>query len=184
MLTASKLNSLRELFSRQLAQLYDAESRQLDLLPKLARASSDEHLRALFDRHQSRTHLQCERLQRIAEHLDLPLKRSPCQAIEGLVADAMIATAATGREQVRDAALIVEAQAVEQYEIAKYGCLRQFAECLGEAESQQALDEIVREETHMNAQLCDLAKTCLLAERAEAAGSLLPDPVDPGGLRR
>lgn len=157
-LTGGPLESLADLFHRQFCSAYDAELRQLDLLPQLASAAGEPQLARLFDQHHSQTRLQAERLKAMASTIEMPLERGRCQAMEGLIADALLAAEAMGSEKVRDAALIVAAQGVEHYEISAYGCLRTFAERLGLSELQKQLQEILEEESAADDELSELAE--------------------------
>lgn len=157
-LTGGALESLGDLFQRQLCSVYDAELRQLDLLPRLSNAASESQLATIFDQHHSQTRLQVERLEAMASAIGMQLNRCRCQAMEGLVADALLAAEAAGCEKVRDAAMIVAAQGVEHYEISAYGCLRTFAQQLGHSELQKQLQEILDEESATDSELSELAE--------------------------
>src|SRR5690606_34073074 len=112
-----------ELFMSSLQDLYDAEKQILEALPKMAKQASSRELRQALERHQRETEGQIERLEDIFEMMDQRAKGKSCEAIEGLIEEGEEMMEETDDPEVRDAGLIAAEQAVEHYEIAKYGTL-------------------------------------------------------------
>jgi len=150
-------HNLRELFVDQLRDVYDAEQRITKALPKMAKAAQSDQLRMAFESHLRQTEEHVNRLERVLESLDETPKRKTCKAIVGLLEEGedLIGEA----EEVRDAALIAAAQKVEHYEMATYGCLRSWANLLGENEASQLLQTTLDEEGETDHKLTDIAET-------------------------
>lgn len=152
--TASNLD---ELFMSSLQDLYDAEKQILDALPKMAKQASSRELRQALERHQRETEGQIERLEDIFEMMDQRAKGKSCEAIEGLIEEGEEMMEETDDPEVRDAGLIAAEQAVEHYEIAKYGTLRAWAEQLGMQQAAQLLQQTLDEEKRTDALLTEIA---------------------------
>lgn len=152
--TASNLD---ELFMSSLQDLYDAEKQILEALPKMAKQASSRELRQALERHQRETEGQIERLEDIFEMMDQRAKGKSCEAIEGLIEEGEEMMEETDDPEVRDAGLIAAEQAVEHYEIAKYGTLRAWAEQLGMQEAAQLLQQTLDEEKRTDALLTEIA---------------------------
>ncbi len=150
-------HNLRELFVDQLRDVYDAEQRITKALPKMAKAAQSDHLRMAFENHLRQTEEHVNRLEKVLQSLDETPKRKTCKAIVGLLEEGeeLIGEA----EEVRDAALIAAAQKVEHYEMATYGCLRTWANLLGENEASQLLQATLDEEGETDHKLTDIAET-------------------------
>ena len=121
------LNSLGDLFVVQLQDLYDAEKRLTQALPKMAEAASNSTLKTAFQSHLRETENHVARLEKIFGVMGMNADRETCQAMKGLIAEGEEAIGASGDAAVRDAALIAAAQRVEHYEIAGYGTVRTLA---------------------------------------------------------
>jgi ferritin-like metal-binding protein YciE len=143
-LTSKTFDSLDDLFLDQLADLYDAENRLVDALPKMAEAASNPALRRAFEEHleQTRTHVQ--RLESVA--------------MKGLISEGEEMIDAQGDADVRDAALIAAAQRVEHYEIAAYGTVRTFAQHLGYHDAARLLESTLDEESETDRKLTQIAE--------------------------
>lgn len=152
--TASNLD---ELFMSSLQDLYDAEKQILEALPKMAKQASSRELRQALERHQRETEGQIERLEDIFEMMDQRAKGKSCEAIEGLIEEGEEMMEETDDPEVRDAGLIAAEQAVEHYEIAKYGTLRAWAEQLGMQQAAQLLQQTLDEEKRTDALLTEIA---------------------------
>jgi len=151
-------NPLWDLFVDQLNDVYDAELRLTDALPKMAKAANSDELRAAFEDHLAQTDEHVRRVERILDSIEGTPKRTTCKAIEGLIeeSDDLIKKES---EQVRDAALIAAAQKVEHYEMATYGCLRTWAELLGESEASRLLQTTLNEEGATDHKLSQIAES-------------------------
>ena len=153
-----KIESLRELFVEELKDLYSAEQQLVKALPKMARAATSPALRKGFEKHLEETKVQVERLEAIFEQLDESPKGKKCKAMEGLVEEGSEVIEEDMDDDVRDAALIAAAQRVEHYEIAGYGCVRTYAELLGESKAAKLLQKTLDEEGATDKTLTGLAE--------------------------
>lgn len=155
----SKVNSLNDLLVEELQDLLSAENQLLKALPKMAKAASDEELKAGFEQHLEETKGQIERLEKVFELLGEEAKQKKCKAMEGLIAEAQEKIDLQGDEATRDAALIGAAQKVEHYEIAGYGTVRSFAEVLGHDEVAELLQETLDEEAATDEKLTEISES-------------------------
>jgi len=159
------VTTLRELLVDQLRDIYDAEQRITKALPKLAKAAQAEELRSAFEEHLEQTEEHVNRLDQVFETIGETAKRKTCKAIVGLIEEGdELAKEAEGAAV--DAALIAAAQKVEHYEMASYGCLRTWAELLGEEEAASILQVTLDEEGETDKKLNDIAQS-LNVEAAE-----------------
>ncbi|WP_164101728.1 YciE/YciF ferroxidase family protein [Candidatus Laterigemmans baculatus] len=150
-------NTLEELFWDQIKDLYDAEHRIADALPKMAEAASSAHLRAAFETHLGETKQQIERLESVFRMCDRQPERETCPAAKGLIAEGSEIISAHGDSDVRDAGLIAAAQRVEHYEIAGYGTARSLAQRLGLTRVAEILQTTLDEEGATDKKLTTLA---------------------------
>lgn len=141
------IKTLVDLFIHDLSDVYSAEKQITRALPKMARAATDESLKAAFEAHLEETRGQIERLDQIVEKTEeLRIRRMKCHALEGLVEEAQEIIDSVEAGPVRDAGLIGAAQKVEHYEIATYGTLAAMAKRLGFDEAAKLLAETLKEE--------------------------------------
>lgn len=161
-----KLKTLEDLFVHELKDLYSAETQLVKALPKMARAATNEDLRAGFDFHLDQTKGHVERLLQIAETCECKLTGHKCQAMEGLIKEGGELISDDAEDSVRDAGLIGAAQRVEHYEIAAYGTARALANCLGYDEAADLLEETLEEEKATDEKLTELAESAIYAEAA------------------
>ena len=173
------LASLRDLYVEELRLLYDAEAQLLRALPRMARAADGAELRASLLKHLAVTEGQVDRLERVFAWAGEKPRRKKCAAMAGLVAEAAGSMVRDAHPAVRDAAIIGAAQKVEHYEIAAYGCVRDYAWLLRDDEAAQALQDSMDEEAAADIRLTELAQTVTLYE-AEDAGGLPPRKAPPG----
>lgn len=153
-----ELKTLEDLLKDQLKDLYSAENQLVKALPKMAKNASSDELRGGFEEHLEQTRGQVERLERIGELLDAPLRGKKCAAMEGLIEEGKELLAEDAEPAVLDAGLIAAAQKVEHYEIAAYGSARTWAEELGLDEVAQLLQETLDEEKETDEKLTELAR--------------------------
>ena len=123
-LFSAEFNSLEELFVEQLEDLYDAEKRLTEALPKMADAATAKELKQAFQNHLRETQQQVTRLETIFRQLGKEPEGKTCEAMKGLVSEGDEMIKAKGDPSVKDAALIAAAQRVEHYEMASYGTAR------------------------------------------------------------
>jgi ferritin-like metal-binding protein YciE len=159
MLTHTTLNNLNDLFVNQLQDLYDAENRLIDALPKMADAANSPELKTAFRDHLAQTEEHARRLERIFGQMGQEPERETCEAMKGLVREGAEMIDAKGSPAVKDAALIAAAQRVEHYEMAGYGSVRTFAQHLGHPEFAQILQQTLDEEGAADKRLTMLATT-------------------------
>jgi len=154
MATAKTLN---ELFHATLQDIYHGEKQILKALPKMAKHASTPELKKAFQHHLDQTEGQVERLQQVFEMLDKSARGKPCEAVEGLVEEGQEVMSETEPGDVMDAGLIAAAQAVEHYEIARYGTLCAWAEQLGMPEAAKLLQQTLKEEKETDVLLTRMA---------------------------
>jgi ferritin-like metal-binding protein YciE len=155
--TNTEYNSLEDLLVDQLKDLYDAENRLVDTLPKMADAANSPSLRQAFSSHLMQTRNHVTRLEQAFNALGVQPERETCHAMKGLIAEGAQVIDARGDLMVRDAALIAAAQRVEHYEIAGYGSARTFAEQLNLPQVAELLQSTLDEEGETDEKLTELA---------------------------
>jgi ferritin-like metal-binding protein YciE len=152
------VKTIDELLLDELKDLYSAEKQITKSLPKLAKAATSPDLKQAFQRHLQETHGQIERLDRVFEILGKSPKGKMCHGMKGVLEEGSEVLDETEKGAVRDAALISAAQRVEHYEMAGYGCVREYARILGQKEIASLLDETLREEEAADKKLGTIAK--------------------------
>ena len=152
-------STLQELFLTHLQDIYHGEKQILKALPKMAKSATTPELKQAFEKHHDQTEGQVERLQRIFELMNKSARGKTCEAIEGLVEEGKEVMTEAQSGEVMDAGLIAAAQAVEHYEIARYGTLRSWAEQLGMKEAAKLLAETLAEEKQTDELLNKIAKS-------------------------
>jgi len=153
-----KLESLRDLFVDELKDLYNAEHQLLKALPKMAKAATASELRRAFESHLKETKGQVERLEQVFGSLEISPKGKKCKAMEGLVKEGAELMKEEADPDVMDAGLIAAAQRVEHYEMAGYGCVRTYAQLLGETKAATLLQKTLDEEGAADKKLTQIAK--------------------------
>ncbi len=153
----AKQKTLQDLFQDTLKDIYYAERKILKALPKMARAAQSEELRAAFEKHRDQTEGQIERLQQVFEILGKRAQGKTCDAIEGIISEGEEIIEEFKDTPALDAGLISSAQAVEHYEITRYGTLKRWAETLGMTDAAKLLDQTLQEESQTDSDLTQLA---------------------------
>jgi ferritin-like metal-binding protein YciE len=156
--SSTNLDSFETLFIDQLEDLYDAEQRLTQALPKMAQAAHAPTLKSAFEQHCRETQTQLSRLERIFQTLGRQPQGKTCYAMKGLIDEGQEVISATGEDSVIDAALIAAAQRTEHYEISGYGTARTFAQRLGHADAARLLQETLDEEAATDKKLTMLAE--------------------------
>jgi ferritin-like metal-binding protein YciE len=151
-------DSLRELYTDELKDLYSAEKQLTKALPKMAKAASSEELREGFEEHLQQTKGHVQRLEEIFTMLNAKAGGKKCVGMEGLVKEGAEIIAEDLEYAVMDAALISAAQRVEHYEIAAYGTVSAYADLLGEAEQASLLRQTLEEEKETDQKLTELSR--------------------------
>jgi ferritin-like metal-binding protein YciE len=157
---------LSALFLDTLKDIYYAEKQIYKSLPKMAKAANDDKLRAAFEKHHDETEGQIERLERIFDLLGKPARGKKCDAIEGILDEGTEIMNEYKGEPALDAGLLAAAQAVEHYEIARYGTLKTWAQRLSMRDAVHLLDETLTEEKKTDDALSELADATVNAQAA------------------
>jgi ferritin-like metal-binding protein YciE len=152
------LHSLHDLLVDEIKDLFYAENALVKALPRMARAATNDQLRAGFRDHLKETKVHVARLKHVARLLSATPTGKVCHAIVGLVREGDEAIKTAAPEAVRDANLIGAAQRIEHYEIAAYGTARAFAQQLGEIEVAALLQETLDEEGGANRTLTTISR--------------------------
>jgi ferritin-like metal-binding protein YciE len=161
--------TLDDLFLDTLKDIYYAEKQILKALPKMARASQSEEGKAAFLKHKEQTEGQIERLQQVFELISKPARGKTCEAIQGIISEAEEIIDEFKGSVALDAGLISSAQAVEHYEIARYGTLKSWAGQLGLKEAVALLDANLQEELETDELLTKLGETSANPKGAKQA---------------
>jgi ferritin-like metal-binding protein YciE len=164
----AKEKTLEDLFHDTLKDIYYAERKILKALPKMARAASSPDLKAAFEKHKDETEGHVERLQQVFELMGKRAQGKTCEAIEGIIAEGEEIIESFKETPAIDAGLISSAQAVEHYEMTRYGTLKRWAEVLGMKDAAKLLDQTLAEESRTDKALTGLADTSA-NEMAKAA---------------
>lgn len=159
--------TLHDAFEDELRDVLSAEKQLLKALPKMAKAASNENLKAGFEEHLEQTKVHVERIEKVFELLDKAPRSKKCKAMEGLIEEGSELLEEDMAPEVLDAMLIAAAQKVEHYEIATYGTLVTWARQLEMDEAASLLHETLDEEKETDLKLTELAETGINAE-AEA----------------
>jgi ferritin-like metal-binding protein YciE len=160
------IESLDDLFLHTLKDVLYAERQILKSLPKMERKATDPKLKAALSSHKDETEDHVARLEEVFEILGKPARGAKCDAMLGLVEEAESLMADIDDKETMDAALISLAQAVEHYEIARYGTLVAWAKQLGHTNAAALLKETLDQEYGADRALSKLAESRLNAEAA------------------
>src|ERR1700760_1912399 len=136
---------LDELFLDTLKDIYFAEKKILTALPKMAKAAQEEDLKAAFEKHEVETEEHVARLERVFAAIDETPRGKTCDAIVGIIEEGQEVMKEYKGKPALDAGLLAAAQAVEHYEIARYGTLITWASELGLRESANLLKATLAE---------------------------------------
>lgn len=158
---AGKDKDLNDLFLDTLKDIYFAEKQILKALPKMAKAASSDKLRAAFEKHHGETEGQIDRLEQIFELLDKPARGKTCDAIMGILDEGKEIMDEYKGTSSLDAGLLAAAQAVEHYEMSRYGTLKTWATELGMKDAAKLLDATLNEEKKTDDALTVLAKAAV-----------------------
>ena len=150
--------SIEELLINELKDIYSAEKQITKALPKMAKATTSPELKAAFESHLEETNGQIERLEQIFETLGKSGRGKVCLGMQGVLQEGSEVLEDTKKGDVRDAALISAAQRVEHYEMAAYGCVREYANLLGMKDVVQLLEATLEEEKAADEKLSQISK--------------------------
>lgn len=158
---AGQSKTLEDLFLDTLKDIYYAERKILVALPKMAKAANSDELKAAFEKHVTETEAQVDRLKQVFKLLDEAPKGKTCPAILGLVEEGEEVMEEFEDSDALDAGLLSGAQAVEHYEISRYGTLIAWAKKLGMNEAATLLQATLQEEKNTDAALTKLAAAAI-----------------------
>jgi ferritin-like metal-binding protein YciE len=161
------MKNLEELFVHFLRDMYYAEKQVLKTLPKLARKADSDDLRKAFEAHHSETETQIANLEKVFEMLDLKARGETCAAMDGILEEGQDIVTETTDADARDAGMIASAQAVEHYEITRYGTMVAWANELGRKDAApRLLQANLDQEYAADRKLSELAEKRLNREAA------------------
>jgi ferritin-like metal-binding protein YciE len=165
---ATKQKTLQDAFYETLKDVYYAEKQSVRALKKAAKAAQHDELRQAFETHAEESAGQVERLQQVFEIVGKPARAKTCEAMQGLTSEMEEDLEDFGGGPAADAVLAGCAQAVEHYEIARYGTLKTWASQLGYEDAAKLLDETLQEEKKTDELLTQIAER-INAESMEGA---------------
>jgi ferritin-like metal-binding protein YciE len=160
------MSDLQKLFEHTLKDIYFAEKQIVKTLPKLAKKAQSAELKEAFETHRQQTEEHVERLDQIFKMIGKSARASECKAIEGILAEGDEVVEAFADTKALDAGMIAAAQAVEHYEMARYGALVTWAEELQMDEAAKLLSQTLKEEKETDELLSDLAENELNEQAA------------------
>jgi ferritin-like metal-binding protein YciE len=163
--------TLDTLFYETLKDIYYAEKKIVKSLPKMARGAQSPRLKAAFEKHRDETEGQIERLQEVFEIIGKRAMGKTCEAIDGILAEGEEILEEYKDTPALDAGLIASAQAVEHYEITRYGTLKRWATLLGFDDAARLLDQTLQEESATDESLTALADAAANAKAQGAAAA-------------
>jgi ferritin-like metal-binding protein YciE len=155
--TSDAAKNLRELFLKELKDIYWVEKQLLKAIPQAIENTSTKELKDALQSHLKQTENQVKRVEKVFEEMGEKPEAKTCHAMEGLLKEAEEIMKETKQGAVRDAGIIAAVQKVEHYEISAYGTLCSFAQVLGEEQVESILDETLQEEKHADSNLTQIA---------------------------
>ncbi|MFV3130904.1 ferritin-like domain-containing protein [Niveispirillum sp. KHB5.9] len=153
----SQPKDLNDLFHETLKDIYFAEKQILRALPKMAHKANGEQLAQAFEQHRTETEGQIERLEKVFEMIGKNPRGKTCDAIMGIIDESKEVMEDFANSDALDAGILAAAQAVEHYEISRYGTLIAWAEQLGLSDAVPLLEETLAEERRTDVLLSKLA---------------------------
>jgi ferritin-like metal-binding protein YciE len=157
-LFTSDIKTLDDLFVHTLQDIYYAEKQITKALPKMIGMATDAGLKAGFEQHLRETEMQIKRLEQVFQMHGQSAKAVDCPAIDGIIKEANQLSGEIGDKDVLDAALLASAQAVEHYEITRYGSLIAWAKQLGRPDCASVLQQNLDEEYATDKRLTAMAE--------------------------
>jgi ferritin-like metal-binding protein YciE len=154
----AKEKTLNDLFLHTLKDVFYAEKQILKALPRMAKNAESEELKQAFETHREETQGQIERLEQVFEMLGKPARGVQCEAIMGIIEEGKEVMEDFADSEALDAGILAAAQAVEHYEITRYGSLKTWAQELGLNDAAKLLDQNLQEEKKTDQLLTQLAE--------------------------
>lgn len=153
------MKTMQDLMEHTIQDLYSAENQILEALPQLISKAKSSQLRQAFEQHQRQTEKHVQRLEQVAQQLDIDPDGETCMAMQGLIEEAQDLLEQLEGDPITDAALIGAAQKVEHYEIASYGTARTLAQQAGQDQIADLLQQTLDEEKQTDEKLTEIATT-------------------------
>jgi ferritin-like metal-binding protein YciE len=166
---ATKEKTLADAFYETLKDVFYAEKQSIRALKKSAKAAKASELKIAFENHADESAHQVERITQIFELIGKPARAKTCEAMQGITSEMEEDLEDFGSTEASDAVLIGCGQAIEHYEIARYGTLRAWARKLGLADVEKLLGETLEEEKKADARLSQIAEQDKAAVSVKAA---------------
>ncbi len=163
------VKTMEDLFVATLKDIYYAEKQILKALPGMVSKADNSELKKALETHRAETEGQVERLEKVFKLIKVPARGKKCDAIEGIIDEAKEHMDEIDDERVLDAGIISSAQAVEHYEICRYGTLVEWAKDLGHADAAKLLAENLKEEHHADTLLTEIARGSVNKTAEQAA---------------
>lgn len=163
---ASQPKGLADLMVHALKDIYYAEKKIYKALPKMIRAAHDPQLQQLLTQHRDETGQQIEIIEQVFEQMGKRPQAERCDAMDGILEEGDHLLSEFGGTQAGDAAIIFSAQAVEHYEITRYGSIHAYATALGQTEVAQMIGQILAQEKAADEKLTALAESRINAAAA------------------
>jgi ferritin-like metal-binding protein YciE len=158
-LFTTPIKTMDDLFVHTLQDMYYAEQQIVKSLPTMIKKSGSPELRTAFQHHLGETEGHVRRLEQVFQMHSQPVKGVDCPAIDGILSEAKDVISDCGDQQVCDAAMLSAAQAVEHYEITRYGTLIAFAKRLGRDDCARVLEQTLQEEKAADKKLTSISET-------------------------
>jgi ferritin-like metal-binding protein YciE len=156
--TLTNTKTLNDLLEHALKDIYYAEKKIYKSLPKMIKAAHDDGLRQALENHRGETEQHVAKVEQIFALLDKSPKAQKCDAIDGILEEAESILKDFGKSKSCDAAIIFSAQAVEHYEITRYGSMHAYANALGMNDVEELITSILEQEKAADDKLTDLAE--------------------------
>ena len=156
---SKNIKSMDDLFVHTLQDIYYAESQIAKSLPKMIDKATSPELKSAFQTHLTETQGQIKRLEQVFQMHGQPVKGVTCAAMDGILEEATDTMSDVGDKDVLDAAMLSSAQAVEHYEITRYGTLVAFAKQLGREDCASVLQQNLDEEKATDKRLTAIAES-------------------------
>jgi ferritin-like metal-binding protein YciE len=150
--------TLDDLFLETLKDIYYAEKQIVKALPKMAKAAQSPQLKAGFEKHRDESEIHVERLEQVFEMIGKPARGKTCEAILGIIEEGKSIMDEFKDTPALDAGLAAAAQAVEHYEISRYGTLKTWAQQMGNTQAANLFDQTLKEEIATDQKLTQLAE--------------------------
>lgn len=158
-LFTTPIKTMDDLFVHTLQDMYYAEQQIVKNLPTMIQKAGSPQLRDAFQHHLGETEGHVQRLEQVFRMHDQPVKGVDCPAIDGILSEAKDVISDCGDQQVCDAAMLSAAQAVEHYEITRYGTLIAYAKRLGRDDCASVLQKTLQEEKAADQKLTGISET-------------------------